>query len=175
MAIHAEFWRTAAFIIAIAALTDVLDGRIARRHGSVTFVGALADGMADKLVVQITLVALLLGNMCSPIILVVNLAGDLLVGTYKGLLLGLRIPITSNIGHFGKLKSVMTFAFLFWTCLMGARLPWFEWLAVAAALLTMASTKRHGPVVRDAIRQAWHGIDVTADTGSAKSPRGAPR
>ncbi|HLX47563.1 MAG TPA: CDP-diacylglycerol--glycerol-3-phosphate 3-phosphatidyltransferase [Streptosporangiaceae bacterium] len=42
-------WRVAAFVLfAIASLTDLLDGRLARRRGLVTDFGKIADPVADK-------------------------------------------------------------------------------------------------------------------------------
>ena len=52
-------WRIAAFVIfAVAAITDQLDGRIARSWGLVTDFGKLADPIADKLLIGAALVGL---------------------------------------------------------------------------------------------------------------------
>lgn len=52
-------WRIAAFgIFALAALTDRLDGDLARRRGLVTDVGKIADPIADKALTGMALVGL---------------------------------------------------------------------------------------------------------------------
>lgn len=52
-------WRIAAFVIfAVAAVTDQLDGRIARAWGLVTDFGKLADPIADKALIGAALVGL---------------------------------------------------------------------------------------------------------------------
>lgn len=56
---HSTPWRIAAFVIfAVAAITDQLDGRIARSRGLVTDFGKLADPIADKLLIGSALVGL---------------------------------------------------------------------------------------------------------------------
>ena len=51
-----EFLALAIFIV--AALTDLLDGYLARRWGQITTVGTLLDPIADKLLISAALVAL---------------------------------------------------------------------------------------------------------------------
>lgn len=52
-------WRLAAFaVFAIAALTDRLDGQLARSRGLVTWFGALADPIADKALTGAALIGL---------------------------------------------------------------------------------------------------------------------
>lgn len=52
-------WRvTAAVILGVASLTDRLDGDLARRRGLVTTFGAIADPIADKVLIGAALVGL---------------------------------------------------------------------------------------------------------------------
>ena len=48
----------AAFVFAIAAFTDLLDGFLARRYGAVSDLGKLLDPLADKILVMAALVML---------------------------------------------------------------------------------------------------------------------
>src|SRR5215475_9810223 len=48
------YW--AAWVYALAAITDLLDGWLARRSGLVTIIGKFLDPLADKLIVAATLV-----------------------------------------------------------------------------------------------------------------------
>lgn len=52
-------WRWAAFaVFAIAAITDRIDGQLARKHGLVTDFGKMADPIADKALIGAALVGL---------------------------------------------------------------------------------------------------------------------
>ena len=51
-----RWWATVVFVI--AAITDLLDGEVARRSGTVTTVGKVADPIADKAITAVALVGL---------------------------------------------------------------------------------------------------------------------
>jgi CDP-diacylglycerol---glycerol-3-phosphate 3-phosphatidyltransferase len=56
---HSAGWRTWAFVaFAVACVTDLVDGDLARRRGLVTEVGKIADPIADKALTGSALVAL---------------------------------------------------------------------------------------------------------------------
>src|SRR5262249_36413297 len=63
--------RTASHVIAwifiVAALTDLLDGWLARRGQQVTHIGKLLDPLADKLLVSTALVVLLVSQEPGPV------------------------------------------------------------------------------------------------------------
>ena len=60
-----DSWRVAAWaVFALAAVTDLVDGDIARRYGSVTEFGKLIDPIADKALIGASLVSLsVLGDL----------------------------------------------------------------------------------------------------------------
>lgn len=62
---HSTGWRiAAASIFAIAAVTDRIDGQLARKHGLVTEFGKMADPIADKALIGAALVGLsILGDL----------------------------------------------------------------------------------------------------------------
>ena len=51
-----RWWATAVFVV--AAITDLLDGELARRSGTVTTVGKIADPIADKAITAVALIGL---------------------------------------------------------------------------------------------------------------------
>jgi CDP-diacylglycerol---glycerol-3-phosphate 3-phosphatidyltransferase len=45
------YWQTAALVFVIAALTDFLDGYLARKYGQVTVLGRILDPFVDKIII----------------------------------------------------------------------------------------------------------------------------
>lgn len=98
----------AIIIFVIAALTDMLDGKIARKYNLVTNLGKLLDPIADKLLVisglLMVVVDLTLPHPYGLIIAVVIIGRELLISAFR------QIAATQNIvmaaDKFGKLKTV---------------------------------------------------------------------
>ena len=62
----------AGLFFALAAITDILDGYIARKYGSVTVLGKFLDPLADKLLVSMTMIMLIpLGRIPVWIVIVI--------------------------------------------------------------------------------------------------------
>lgn len=99
----ARWWAFVVFVI--AALTDTFDGWVARRLGGVTAFGALADPLADKLLVVGTLASLALFDEV-PWWVVGVITGR------EAIVTGLRVVVVRRAGVvvpatvWGKLKTV---------------------------------------------------------------------
>ncbi len=66
-------------LFAFAALTDLLDGYLARRLGQKTFLGAFLDPVADKLLMTVSFVSLAVVGLLPPWLAVLTVAKDLFV------------------------------------------------------------------------------------------------
>jgi CDP-diacylglycerol--glycerol-3-phosphate 3-phosphatidyltransferase len=99
----ARWWAFAVFVI--AALTDTFDGWVARRLGGVTAFGALADPLADKLLVVGTLASLALFNEV-PWWIVGVIAGREAVVTALRVVVIRRAGIVVPATVWGKLKTL---------------------------------------------------------------------
>lgn len=73
----------AAGIFAVASVSDALDGYIARSRNMVTDFGKLTDAIADKMLVNSTLIILTAQGMVSPVITVIVVFRDTVVDTIK--------------------------------------------------------------------------------------------
>lgn len=137
-------YTAAAIVFVVAAATDWLDGRLARRWGVTTRLGAFLDTTADKLLVTTALIALVSTDRASPWVALVIVGREFAI-------LGLRVAVVSGGQQFetsivGKWKATVQFAAITLTMLRphavigGAYLD--QWVMVIAALIT-----------------AWSGID----------------
>ncbi|HIV86256.1 MAG TPA: CDP-diacylglycerol--glycerol-3-phosphate 3-phosphatidyltransferase [Candidatus Monoglobus merdigallinarum] len=97
------------FVFLLAAFTDFLDGRIARRTGSVTTFGKLMDPMADKLLTFAALICFLAADAeyINAWVLIVIIGRELIVTGMRMLALEENIVISASF--LGKLKTVSQF------------------------------------------------------------------
>lgn len=112
----------ALLVFAAASITDLLDGKIARKHGLITDFGKLMDPLADKLLVMAALVCLIqfYDNMWMTISLILILSREFLVTSVRLLAAGKGVVLAAD--GWGKLKTV---AQMSWICLalLGFVLP----------------------------------------------------
>jgi CDP-diacylglycerol--glycerol-3-phosphate 3-phosphatidyltransferase len=148
----AKSYDAAAIVFVIAAITDWFDGRLARRWGVTTRLGAFLDTTADKLLVTTALIALVSVHRVSPWVALVIVGREFTI-------LGLRTAVESGGRRFetsmlGKWKATIQFAAIALAILRpdviiaGAYLD--QWAMVIAALVT-----------------AWSGIDYIIQFSAA--------
>lgn len=92
-------------IFAVASITDLLDGRIARKNHLITSFGKFADPIADKLLVNTLLIMMAATGQASLIAVLLMTARDLIVD-------GLRMVAAQHgrvvsAGIYGKCKTVL--------------------------------------------------------------------
>ena len=128
-------------IFAIVAVTDFLDGYLARRLGAETRFGRIADPLADRLLVGVGLVGVLLLGSISPVAPLILIARDVTI--VAGVALLLRRGIEMRVDMAGKISSTLTMLATGTAILLEG--PWVEavvWVAVVVALTTFANYGR---------------------------------
>jgi CDP-diacylglycerol---glycerol-3-phosphate 3-phosphatidyltransferase len=145
-------YTAAAIVFMAAAVTDWFDGRLARRWGVTTRLGAFLDTTADKLLVTTALIALVSVHRASPWIALIIVGREFTI-------LGLRAAVESGGRRFetsmlGKWKATVQFVAITLAILRpdvviaGVYLD--QWAMVIAALVT-----------------AWSGIDYIVQFSAA--------
>ncbi len=117
---HGAWWAAAVF--AVAALTDSVDGYVARSYKQVTVMGQFLDPLADKLLVSAALVALVDLDRLSAWIAILIISREFAVSGLRLVAMaeGRVIPASS----FGKTKTVFqVIAIIGWIILPEIRLP----------------------------------------------------
>ena len=102
----------AAAVFAIAASTDMIDGRLARKRNEVTSLGKLLDPIADKVLACSVLImeaacgdAMMLFNPPVGVIFTTVIVGrEILIGAFR--MLAARKGVILAADHLGKLKTI---------------------------------------------------------------------
>jgi CDP-diacylglycerol--glycerol-3-phosphate 3-phosphatidyltransferase len=97
----------AAVLFCIAAATDWIDGRLARRWNVTTKLGSFLDTTADKLLVSGVLIALLGQNRVSPWIVAIIVGRELVLMGLRGLIAAEGDVMAPSM--LGKLKTAIQF------------------------------------------------------------------
>ena len=167
-------------LFALIALTDTLDGYLARSRNEVTVFGKFMDPIADKLLVVSALVCLVELSLVPGWVLIVIISREFLVS-------GLRMLVASSgtvvaASWIGKAKTFSTMIAICMFIIMQAPLvqslgAWYEVLAWATMLACLALTIWS---MVDYFVKAWPLLSVSqpatrpGDDTAGEEPQGAP-
>ncbi len=128
----------AAVLFALAALSDLLDGYIARRFNQVSTLGVFLDLTADKLLVVCVLLALV-PKLVPAWIAMVIVGRELIISGLRAYAAAVGEVIPA--GTLGKLKTVVTTVGITWVIVdtTTSLLPWGTIILLLATLLTIVS------------------------------------
>jgi CDP-diacylglycerol--glycerol-3-phosphate 3-phosphatidyltransferase len=127
----------AAAVFALAALTDGLDGYIARRQKSITTFGKLMDPLADKLLIVAALISLVSLNRVAAWVAMVIIARELAVTGLRGVAAERGVVIAAS--WLGKLKTALQVAAVFALIIWHPAPTWVDVLVYVAVAVTVIS------------------------------------
>ena len=143
----------AAIVFAIAALTDGLDGYIARSRQAVTTFGKVMDPIADKLLIAAALISLVSLDRVAAWVAMVIIAREFAVS-------GLRVAagqqgIVIPASLLGKVKTILQVAMvLALIAVEDSGTAWVQALVYAAVVMTLISGADYFLNVRKRIEEA---------------------
>ena len=105
----ADKW-IALVIFCVASLTDMLDGKIARKYNLVTNFGKSMDPLADKLLVCTALICLTSMNRLNVIVVLVIIAREFIISGFRLVASDNGIVIAAS--YWGKFKTVSQMALI---------------------------------------------------------------
>lgn len=94
----------AAFVFILAAITDALDGYVARKKNQVTTLGKFMDPLADKLLVSAALISLVQMGKISALVAVIIIAREFTISVLRSVAAAEGIVIAAS--WWGKLKTI---------------------------------------------------------------------
>lgn len=106
-----------AVIFAVGAITDAIDGKLARKNNIVTNFGKLLDPIADKMLVTAGFLALMQDGLCNIWIVMLMLTREFAVTSVRLIAAAQGVVIPANIG--GKIKTVFQMVSLIAIMLIG--------------------------------------------------------
>ena len=126
----------ALIVFAAASLTDMLDGKIARKYNLITNFGKFMDPIADKLLTHTAFIMLCAMGRLNVVACIIFIAREFVVS-------GLRLVAVEQghviaAGMSGKIKTVLQMILAMWLTVFGANFIG-DLLALAAAALTLYS------------------------------------
>ena len=105
----ADKW-IALVIFCVASLTDMLDGKIARKYNLVTNFGKFMDPLADKLLVCSAMICLIPSGKLPTAIVIVIIAREFIISGFRLVASDNGIVIAAN--YWGKFKTVSQMAMI---------------------------------------------------------------
>ena len=105
----ADKW-IALVIFCVASLTDMLDGKIARKYNLVTNFGKFMDPLADKLLVCTALICLTSMNRLNVIVVLVIIAREFIISGFRLVASDNNVVIAAS--YWGKFKTVSQMALI---------------------------------------------------------------
>lgn len=126
-------------IFVIASLTDLLDGKIARKYNLVTNFGKFMDPLADKLLVCAALIALIeLGRIPSWVVIVI-ISREFIISGFRTIAADNNVVIAAS--YWGKFKTTFQMVMV---CLMIANISALQlvtdivmWIALVLTVVSL--------------------------------------
>lgn len=149
-------------IFAIASLTDMLDGQIARRRHLITDFGKFLDPLADKALVMAALVGFVGLGWCSSVPVMLILFREFMVSALR-LVVKSGDGIVVPAGWFGKIKTAFTMVAIVGILLLrgiealGVAVP--QVYLISAVLIWISAALTVGSGLQY-LKAYWHVIDT---------------
>src|SRR5690349_14795333 len=141
-------------IFLIAAITDLLDGYLARRWGQVTTIGTLLDPIADKLLISAALISLVQVNAVPGWMVILIVGREFAISGLRSIAAAEGYTIrASDLGKTKMVAQVTAISLLLLSIrheALAAPAYWAMWLVVVFAMLSAVGY----------FRKFWRKVDV---------------
>ncbi len=130
-------------VFIIASLTDMIDGKIARKYNLITNFGKFMDPLADKLLVSAALIALVAMERIPAWVVIIIISREFIISGFRLVAADNRVVIAAS--YWGKFKTTFQMVMV---CMMIVDLsgfwPWFGiatdvvmWIALVLTVVSL--------------------------------------
>ena len=123
----------------VASLTDMLDGKIARKYNLITDFGKFMDPLADKLLVCSAMIALIEMNRIPSWVVIIIIAREFIISGFRLIASDNGVVIAAS--YWGKFKTTFQMVMI---CLMIANFPQLQiltniimWIALILTVVSL--------------------------------------
>ena len=139
----------AVFIFAAASLTDLLDGKIARKYNLVTNFGKFMDPLADKLLVCAALICLVSREMIPEWIVIIIISREFIISGFRLVASDNGVVIAAS--YWGKFKTTFQMLMIIVLILdlggtfdvIGQALIWISLILTVVSLVDYLAKNKH--------------------------------
>ena len=124
-------------IFIVASLTDMLDGKIARKYNLVTNFGKFMDPLADKLLVCSAMICLIEKGSLASWIVIIIIAREFIISGFRLIASDNGIVIAAS--YWGKFKTVFQMLMVI-VLILDIKLPAFEILGTVLTYIALILT-----------------------------------
>ena len=124
-------------IFIVASLTDMLDGKIARKYNLVTNFGKFMDPLADKLLVCSAMICLIEKGSLASWIVIIIIAREFIISGFRLIASDNGIVIAAS--YWGKFKTVFQMLMVI-VLILDVKLPAFEILGTVLTYIALILT-----------------------------------
>ena len=126
-------------LFVVASLTDLLDGKIARKYNLITDFGKFMDPLADKLLVCSAMIALIEMNRIPSWVVIIIIAREFIISGFRLIASDNGVVIAAS--YWGKFKTTFQMVMI---CLMIANFPQLQiltniimWIALILTVVSL--------------------------------------
>ncbi len=142
-----ETYRILTFILCIvAAITDYLDGYVARKRNEITEVGKIIDPLADKILVAVLTIKLYLIGELSSYFLLIILLRDIIIFV-GGIVISLKLKKVLSSNLLGKI-TVTAIGFVFLMVIAGLSKQHIIFIAIYDSSIFLIYASLLGYIIR---------------------------
>ena len=127
----------AAAIFIVASLTDLLDGKIARKYNLVTNFGKFMDPLADKLLVCSAMICLIQTGQLAAWIVVIIIAREFIISGFRLIASDNGVVIAAS--YWGKFKTTFQMLMVI-VLILNIQMSFFQILGVILTYVTLILT-----------------------------------